>query len=131
MSQQVSLVEVHHRVVRMVRGVPALRDPDKVVNSRTLEEAPSARTRIERNFDPEAVRRLKGTAERDLVVGGPSLAAEAFRAGLVDECHVFLAPVLVGGGTRALPEGMHRSLELLDERRFPSGFAYLGYRGAG
>jgi RibD C-terminal domain len=62
---------------------------------------------------------------------GPNLAAEAFRAGLVDECRVFLAPVLVGGGTRALPEGLHRSLELLDERWFPTGFAYLGYRVAG
>jgi riboflavin biosynthesis pyrimidine reductase len=74
---------------------------------------------------------LKGAAERDLVVGGPILAADAFRTGLVDECHVFLAPVLVGGGTRALPEGMHRSLELFDECRFPTGFAYLGHRVAG
>jgi dihydrofolate reductase len=67
------------------------------------------------------------------VVGGQSFAAEAFRAGLVDKCHVFLAPFLVGGGTRALPEGVHRSLELLDERRFPTDFAYLGYpsRGSG
>ena len=100
---------------------------DKIVYSRTLEAVSSARTRIEREFDPEAVRELKATSERDLLIGGPELAAEAISAGLVDEYHLFLAPVLVGGGKRALPDGVRVDLELLDERRFVSGFVYLHY----
>ena len=100
---------------------------DKIVYSRTLETVSSARTRIERDFDPEAVRELKAASERDLIIGGPELAAEAIRADLVDEYHLFLAPVLVGGGKRALPDGVRVDLELLDERRFASGFIYLGY----
>ena len=94
---------------------------DKIVYSRTLETVSSARTRIERDFDAEAVRRLKAEAERDLAVGGPTLAAEAFRAGLVDECHLFVAPVVVGGGTRSLPDHVRLELELLDERPFGGG----------
>jgi dihydrofolate reductase len=101
---------------------------DKVVYSRTLETLDSARTRIERDFDPEAVRRLKDAAERDLSVGGPHLAAEALGAGLVDECHLFLAPVVVGGGNRALPDKLRLDLELLDERRFAGGTVFLRYR---
>jgi dihydrofolate reductase len=101
---------------------------DKVVYSKTLEEASSARTRIEREFVPEAVRQLKASAEGDLIVGGPNLAAQAFEAGLVDECHLFVAPAIVGGGTRSLPEGVRLDLELLDEHRFGNGMAYLGYR---
>jgi dihydrofolate reductase len=100
---------------------------DKIVYSRTLETVSSAKTRIEREFDPEAVRELKATSERDLLIGGPELAGEAIRAGLVDEYHLFLAPVLVGGGKRALPDGVRVDLELLDERRFASGFVYLRY----
>jgi dihydrofolate reductase len=100
---------------------------DKIVYSRTLETVSSAKTRIEREFDPEAVRELKATSGRDLLIGGPQLAAEAIRAGLVDEYHLFLAPVLVGGGKRALPDGVTVDLELLDERRFASGFVYLRY----
>ena len=101
---------------------------DKVVYSRTLEEVTSARTRIERDFDAEAVRRLKATAGRDLSVGGPDLAAQALRLGLVDECHLFLTPIVVGGGNQALPDGVRLRLELLDERRFGSGVVYLRYR---
>ena len=101
---------------------------DKVVYSRTLEEVSSARTRIERDFDPEAVRRRKESAGRDLAVGGPHLAAEALRAGLVDECQLFLAPVVVGGGNRALPDRLRLDLELLDERRFAGGTVFLRYR---
>jgi dihydrofolate reductase len=101
---------------------------DKVVYSRTLETVSSARTRIERAFDPEAVRRLKASASRDLTVGGPELAAQAFRAGLVDECHLFLTPIIVGGGKRSLPDGVHMPLELLDERRFVRGVVHLRYR---
>jgi dihydrofolate reductase len=100
---------------------------DKIVYSRKLESVSSARTRIERDFDPDAVRQLKRTAERDLTVGGPELAAHALAAGLVDDLHLFLAPVVVGGGTRALPDGLRVDLELLDERRFGSGFVYLRY----
>jgi dihydrofolate reductase len=101
---------------------------EKVVYSRTLEEGSTTRTRIEREFDPDAVLRLKEAAGSDLMVGGAALAAEAFRAGLVDECHLLLAPVLVGGGKRALPDGVRLKLELQDERRFRNGMVYLRYR---
>src|SRR3954470_11299236 len=104
------------------------RAADKVVYSRTLESVSSARTRIERDFDPEAVRQLKARAERDITVGGPELAAQAFRAGLVDECHLFLAPVVVGAGKRSLPGKVRLELELLDERRFGNGMVHLHYR---
>jgi dihydrofolate reductase len=100
---------------------------DKVVYSRTLEAAASTRTRIERDFDPEAVRQLKASAERDLTVGGPDLAAQAIKAGLVDELHLFVTPVVVGGGKRALPDSIRLTLELLDERRFGSGVVHLHY----
>jgi dihydrofolate reductase len=99
---------------------------DKIVYSRTLETVSSARTRIERDFDPDAVRELKATSERDLLIGGPELAAEAIRADLVDEYHLFLAPVLVGDGKRVLAD-VRVDLDLLDERRFASGFVYLRY----
>jgi dihydrofolate reductase len=101
---------------------------DKVVYSTTLEETSSARTRIERDFDSEAVRQMKATAERDLSVGGPGLASQAIAAGLVDELHLFVAPVVVGGGTRSLPDDVRWNLELLDERRFGNGVVYLRYR---
>ena len=101
---------------------------DKVVYSSTLDAVSSARTRLEREFDPDAVRRLKKAAERDVTVGGPGLAAHALAAGLVDECHLFLNPLVVGGGTRALPAGLHLELELLDEHRFGNGVVYLRYR---
>jgi dihydrofolate reductase len=101
---------------------------EKVVYSTTLEDAPSARTRIERAFDPDAVRQLKASAERDLAIGGAALAAEALRAGLVDELHLFLSPVIVGGGKPALPDGVRLQLELLDERRFANGAVHTGYR---
>jgi dihydrofolate reductase len=101
---------------------------DKVVYSRTLGTLSSARTRIERDFDPEAVRQLKAAADADLSVGGPGLAAEAIRAGLVDECHLFMSPVVVGGGNRAFPDDVRLGLELLNERRFGNGVVYLRYR---
>jgi riboflavin biosynthesis pyrimidine reductase len=103
------------------------RAADKVVYSSTLERISTARTRLERRFDPDDVRRLKQGAERDITVGGATLAAEALRAGLVDELHLFVHPVLVGGGARALPEGAHLKLELLSERRFGSGVVHLHY----
>ena len=102
------------------------RAADKVVYSRTLETVSSARTRIERELDPAAVRRLKETTSGDLSIGGPELAAQAIEAGLVDEYHLFLAPVVVGAGKRALPD-VRLNLELLDERRFANGTVYLRY----
>jgi dihydrofolate reductase len=101
---------------------------DKVVYSRTLEAVSTARTRMERDFDPEAVRQIKASAGRDVSVSGPDLAAHAFRAGLVDECHLFLAPIAVGSGKRSLPNDVRVRLELLDERRFGNGMVYLRYR---
>jgi dihydrofolate reductase len=101
---------------------------DKIVYSRTLEAVSSARTRIEREFDPEAVRQLKAAAGLDLSVGGPELAAQAFKAGLVDECHLFLTPVIVGGGKRSLPSDVFLELKILDERRFGNGTIHLHYR---
>ncbi len=112
----------------VIRDFAAIwRAAEKVVYSRTLEGPSSARTRIERSFDPEAVREMKGRADRDLGIGGPELAAEAIRAGLVDECHLFVTPVIVGGGKRALPSDLRVDLELLDERRFAGGMVYLRY----
>lgn len=101
------------------------RATDKVVYSRTLEAASSARTRIERDFDPEAVRRMKAAAERDISISGPDLAAQALEAGLVDECYLLVAPVLVGGGKRSFPHGVHLKLELLEQRRFGNGMSLL------
>jgi dihydrofolate reductase len=103
------------------------RSADKVVYSRTLDAPSSARTRIEREFDPEAVRQMKAAAERDISVGGPELAGQAIRAGLVDEINLFLSPVVVGGGNQALPDGVRVQLELLDERRFGNGVVYVRY----
>ena len=104
------------------------RAADKVVYSRTLAAPSTPRTRIEREFDAEAVRRMKETAGRDISVGGPGLAAHALRAGIVDEIQLFLVPAVVGGGTRALPDGLRADLELLDERRFAGGAVYLRYQ---
>ena len=101
---------------------------DKIVYSKTLETVSSARTRIERDFDAEAVRQLKASSERDITVGGPELAAQAIRAGLVDEFQLFVTPVVVGGGKKALPDDAHLKLELLDERRFGSGVVHIHYR---
>jgi dihydrofolate reductase len=102
------------------------RAADKVVYSATLDEAPTPRTRIERRFDADAVRALKERG--DVSIGGATLAAEAIRAGLVDEYHLFVTPVIVGGGTRAYPDGARVKLDLADERRFASGVVYLRYR---
>ena len=104
------------------------RAADKIVYSRTLESPSSAKTRIERDFDPTAVRQLKETADRDIVIGGPELAGQAIRAGLVDEYHLFIAPIVVGGGKQALPDDVRIELELLDERRFRTGTVFLRYR---
>ena len=104
------------------------RAAEKVVYSRTLQTVSSERTRIEREFDAAAVKRLKESARSDISIGGAELGGQAIAEGLVDECHLVLVPVLVGGGKRALPAGVHAELELLDERRFRSGVVYLRYR---
>ncbi|HEX7263878.1 MAG TPA: dihydrofolate reductase family protein [Candidatus Dormibacteraeota bacterium] len=101
---------------------------DKVVYSKTLDTVSSARTHIERKFDPDAVRQMKSRSTHDISVGGPGLAAEAIRAGLVDELQWFVTPVLVGGGNHFLPPKVRVQLELIDERRFGSGVVYLHYR---
>ena len=101
---------------------------EKIVYSRTLAEVSSARTRIEQEFDIDAVRQLKATADRDIGIGGPELAAQAIEAGLVDELHLFVAPVVIGGGKRSLPDKVRLELELLDERRFANGMVHLHYR---
>jgi dihydrofolate reductase len=101
---------------------------DKIVYSRTLEAVSTRKTQIERNFDPEAVRRLKASVEQDIHIGGAELAAQAFRAGLIDECHLFIKPIIVGGGKAGLPANVRLELELLEERRFGNGEVYLRYR---
>ncbi len=100
---------------------------DKIVFSRTLEEASTPKTRIEQDFDAEAIRQLKASADSDLSIGGPGLAAQAIRAGLVDEFRLFLSPVIVGSGNQCLPDGESIPLELVDERRFGNGVVYLSY----
>ena len=116
-------------------GLSAARDyariwqtADKIIYSRGLERASTAQTRIQREFEPEAIRQLKATTARDISVGGPSLAAQMMRLGLVDECHVFLSPIVVGGGTHALPDNVRIQVELLDEGRFGNGVVHLHYR---
>jgi dihydrofolate reductase len=103
------------------------RAAEKIVYSRTLKTVSSARTRIERAFDPTLIRKLKESSARDVTVGGAELAGQAIAAGLVDECHLFLGPIVVGGGKRALPHDVRVQLELLDEHRFRSGVVHLHY----
>jgi dihydrofolate reductase len=104
------------------------RAAEKIVYSRTLQTVSSERTRIERDFAPDAIRELTRSSDADLTVGGAELAGEALRAGLVDECQLLLAPIIVGGGKPALPEGVLARLELLDDRRFAGGVVHLRYR---
>ena len=104
------------------------RTADKVVYSMTLDSVSTANTRLERRFDPESVRAMKESAARDLSVAGPTLAAHAFAAGLVDECHLFVYPLVVGRGKPAFPTDLRAQLELLEERRFQDGVVYLRYR---
>lgn len=104
---------------------------EKIVYSRTLRDVSTKRTRIERTFLPELIRQMKATKERDISVGGSELAAVAFAEGVIDECRLFLSPVIVGGGKSGLPRDQRISLELLDERRFRNGVVYLNYRVAG
>lgn len=101
---------------------------NKIVYSKTLEAVPTRKTQLERTFDPEAIRQLKAASEHDILIGGPELAAHAFRAGLIDECHLFLTPIIVGGGKPSLPDNVRMDLKLLEERRFGNGMVFLRYR---
>ena len=101
---------------------------NKIVYSKTLAAASTRKTQIERNFNPEAIQQLKEVAQHDISIGGPELAAHAFRSGLIDECHLFLTPIIVGGGKPSLPDNVKLELELLEERRFGNGMVYLRYR---
>jgi dihydrofolate reductase len=103
------------------------RAAEKVVYSRTLQTVSSERTRIEQEFDIAAIKQLKETSPSDISIGGAELAGQAIAAGLVDECHLLLGPVLVGGGKRALPAGINARLQLVDERRFRGGVVHLHY----
>jgi dihydrofolate reductase len=100
---------------------------DKVVYSTTLDAVSTAKTRLERRFDPDSIREMKAVSNRDLMVGGANFAAHAFRAALVDECHLFIDPILVGRGKPSLPHDVRAELELLDERRFDNGVVYVRY----
>ncbi|HMB23856.1 MAG TPA: dihydrofolate reductase family protein [Anaerolineales bacterium] len=101
---------------------------DKIVYSKTLETISTRKTQLARTFDPEAIRQLKEAVEQDILIGGPELAAHALRSGLLDECHLFIVPILVGGGKSALPDNVRLALELLEERRFGNGTVYVRYR---
>jgi dihydrofolate reductase len=101
---------------------------DKIVYSRTLETVATRKTQLERSLDPEAIRKLKEAVEKDILIGGAELAAQAFRSGLIDEYQLFLIPIIVGGGKPALPDNVRLQLELLEERRFGSGVVFLRYR---
>ena len=117
--------EAEPAVIRDFAGI--WRAAEKIVYSRALQTVSSARTRIEHDLDPDAVRRFKQSAGADITVGGAELAGHAIGAGLVDECHLFLCPIVVGGGKRALPDNIRARLELLDERRFRNGVVHLHY----
>jgi len=101
---------------------------NKIVYSTTLEKISTRKTQLKQSFDPEAIRQLKADSEHDILIGGPELATHAFRAGLIDECHLFVIPILVGGGKSALPDNVRIALELLEEHRFVHGTVYLRYR---
>ena len=101
---------------------------NKIVYSKTLENVSTRKTQLERSLDPEAIRQLKEAAESDILIGGAELAAQAFRSGLIDECHLFLLPIIVGGGKPSLPTNVRLELELLEEHRFGSGVVFLRYR---
>ena len=101
---------------------------NKIVFSKTLTSVPTRKTQLERTFDPETIRQLKKEVEQDILIGGAELAAHAFRAGLIDECHLFLTPIIVGDGKKSLPDNVRIELELLEERRFGNGMVFLRYR---
>ena len=119
----------------LVADSPIMRDfaeiwqaAEKIVYSKTLQAIPTRKTRIKRDFDPTVIRQLKETVQKDILIGGPELASHAFQAGLVDECQLFLTPIIVGGGKSALPKAVRLELELIEERRFSNGTVFLRYQ---
>jgi riboflavin biosynthesis pyrimidine reductase len=115
-------------------GTPAMLDfartwqaADMIVYSKSLETVSTAKTRLEREFNPQAIRDLKDRLPHDVSVGGPTLAAHAIRTALVDEIHLFVVPIVIGGGKQVLPSNVCVQLDLLDERRFANGMVYLRY----
>jgi len=119
---------IPHLPAAALEFVPIWQAADKIVYSRTLQTVSTPKTRLERNFDAEVVREIKAGATRDIAVGGPTLAAHAIRAGLVDEYHLLIAPIIAGGGNPYLPDNVRVKLELLDERRFNNGLVHVRYR---
>jgi dihydrofolate reductase len=119
---------IPHPTAAMLEFVPIWQAAEKIVYSTTLQTVSMAKTRLERTFEPDVVRELKAGATRDIGIGGPALAAHAIRAGLVDEYHLLVAPVIAGGGNPYLPDKVPVKLELLDERRFDNGMVYLRYQ---
>ena len=101
---------------------------NKIVFSTTLENLPTRKTQLMRSFEPETIRQLKANSEHDILIEGPEIASHAFRAGLIDECHLFILPVVVGGGKSAIPNNLRLNLELLEEQHFGNGTVYLRYR---
>lgn len=101
---------------------------EKIVYSRRLQEVSSARTRIDREFNPDAIRKLKESSRAHITIGGPNLAKQAMSMGLVDECHLLVHPIILGAGKRALPDNFRMRLQLLNERHFESGVVHLHYR---
>jgi dihydrofolate reductase len=122
---------LRHLNAAALEYVPIWQAAEKIVYSTTLPTVSAPRTRLERKFDADVVRQLKAGATRDLAVGGPGLAAHAIRAGLVDEYHLLVAPIIAGGGNPYLPDRVQVKLELVDERRFDHGLVYLQYRAKG
>src|SRR5678815_1550291 len=119
---------IPHRIAAMMEFAPIWQAAEKIVYSTTLQAVCTARTRLERSFEADVVRKLKAEATRDIAMGGPALAAHAIRAGLVDEYHLLIAPIIAGGGNPYLPRNTFVRLELLDERRFDKGMVYVRYR---
>jgi dihydrofolate reductase len=117
-----------HLTPTALEYAPIWQAAEKIVYSTTLQGVTTAKTRLERRFEADAVRQLKAGASRDVAVGGPTLAAHAIRAGLVDEYHLLIAPIIAGGGTPYLPGKVSLQLELLDERRFDNGLVHVRYR---
>lgn len=116
------------RTQSMMDFAPIWQAADKIVYSHSLRKVATSKTRLEHGFDPQAIRELKARLPHDISVGGPNLAAQAIRSGLVDEYHLFVVPVILGGGIRILPSGVNVKLDLLDQRRFSGGWVYLRYQ---
>jgi len=121
-------VNSYHQPAAIQEFAQSWRAAEKIVYSQTLQSVSSIKTRIERELNPDAIRKLKKSSETNITIGGPELAGQAMREGLVDECHLLVNPIVLGGGKRALPDNFHMRLELIGERQFNSGVVHLHYR---